>query len=294
LLSAERNRIPGVFRWRPWPERYPDLVRARGGTPRDRGRLLVVAIAILALSASCGEGETSDEQGLVRAAALDLAATTINATYSMTFDFAGEMFTMEGDLAMDLQRSVGRMTIRMHGVPDVPADGQLRVVIDGDDTYFHDPELYGTSDWIRVSSDEAGIGDQVGTGPDLSAFLGYLSGARDVETVGTENVAGASTTHYTGDVDLERMFVPTHTQAANDAEEATEQLRGRLGEIDVSFDVWIDDAGAIRRMDFAFDPREGDGGFRARLDVREIGAKLDVEVPSEDDVVDLRDLQLAP
>jgi hypothetical protein len=282
-----------LFRWLQWPERYPDLVRAGGETPRDRGRLLFVAIAI-AVSASCGDGETSDAQRLVRATAIDLAATTIDATYSMTFDFAGETLTMEGDVAMDLQASVGRMTVRMHGIPDVPAAAQLRVVIDGDDTYFHDPDLYGTSDWIRVSSDEAGIGDQPATGPDLSAFLGYLNGARDVETVGTENVGGASTTHYTGDVDLERAFVHTHTQAANDAEEATEQLRGQLGEIDVAFDVWIDDAGAMHRMDFSFDPREGDGGFRARLDVKEIGAKLDVEVPSEDDFVDLRDLQLAP
>jgi hypothetical protein len=283
-----------VFRWLPWLERYPDLVRARGGTPRDRGRLLLVAIAIVALSASCGDGETSDAERLVRAAALDLAATTIDATYSMTFDFAGETLTMEGDLAMDLQASVGRMTIRMHGVPDVPEDAQLRVVIDGDDTYFHDPELYETSDWVRVSSDEAGIGDQVGTGPDLSAFLGYLNGARDVETVGTENVAGASTTHYTGDVDLERAFVHTRTQAANDAEEATEQLREQLGEIDVSFDVWIDEAGAMRRMEFAFDPREGDGSVRARVDIREVGAKLDVQVPTEEEVVDLQDLEPAP
>ena len=230
----------------------------------------------------------------MRAAALDLAATTIDATYSMTFDFAGETFTMEGDVAMDLQASVGRMTIRMRGVPAVPADAQLRVVIDGDDTYFHDPQLYETSDWVRVSSDDAGIGDQVGTGPDLSAFLGYLNGARDVETVGPENVAGASTTHYTGDVDLERAFGHTQTQAANDAEEATEHLRGQLGEIDVSFDVWIDDAGAMRRMEFGFDPREGDGGFRAHVDVRKVGAKLDVEVPSGDEVVDLQDLELAP
>jgi hypothetical protein len=255
---------------------------------------VLAAIAVFALSTSCGDAQTTDPERLVRAAALDLAATTIDATYSMTFDFAGETFTMDGELAMDLQASIGRMTIRMHGVPDVPADGQLRVVVDGDDTYFHNPELYETSDWIRVSSDEAGIGQQVGTGPDLSAFLGYLNGARNVETIGTEKVTGASTTHYTGDVDLERAFGHTHTQAASDAEEATEQLRGQFGEIDVSFDVWIDDAGAMRRMDFSFDPREGDGGFRARLDIREIGARLDVEVPSEDDVVDLRNLQLAP
>ncbi len=269
------------------------MVRARGGTPRHRGRLLLVAISILVLGASCGEGETRDPQELVRATALDLAATTIDATYSMTFDFAGETFTMQGDVEMDLQASVGQITIRMQGVPNVPADAQLRVVIDGDDTYFHDPELYGTSDWVRVSSNEAGIGDQVGTGPDISAFLGYLNGARDVVTVGQENVAGASSTHYRGDVDLEQAFAQTHTQA-NDAEAATEHLTGQLGEIDVSFDVWIDDAGTMRRMDFAFDPREGDGGFRARVDVREIGAKLDVQVPTEQEVVDLRDLEPPP
>lgn len=252
----------------------------------------MAAVAVLALSASCGENETSDAQRLVRAAAIDLAATTIDATFSMTFDFAGDTFTMEGDMAMDLPASVGRMTIRMHGVQDVPADAELDMVIDGDDTYFHDPELYETSDWVRVSSEEAGIGDQFGAGPDLSAFLGYLHGARNVEVVGTENVAGASTTHYEGDVDLERALVQTHTQAADDAEETTEQLRGQLGEIDVSFDVWIDDRGAIRRMDLAFEPREGDGGFRVRVDVREVGANLDVEVPSEDEVVDLQDLEL--
>ncbi|HUF59854.1 MAG TPA: hypothetical protein VMR89_10315 [Actinomycetota bacterium] len=268
-------------------------MRARGGTPRTRGPLLLVAIAVFALGASCAEGGTPDAQALVRATAQDLATSTIDATYSMTFDFAGETFTMEGEMAMDLRASIGRMTIRMHGVPDVSAEGQLRVVIDGDDTYFHDPDLYGTSDWVRVSSDEAGVGDQVGTGPDLSAFLGYLNGARNVETIGAENIAGASTTHYTGDVDLERASTDTHTHAANDAEDATERLTERLGEIDVSFDVWIDDTGTMRRMDLAFDPREGDGGFRARVDVKKVGAKLDVHVPTEQEVVDLRDLERA-
>ncbi len=251
-------------------------------------------MAILALSASCGEGRTADPERLVRAAALDAAATTIDATYSLTYDFAGDTLTMEGDVAMDLRASRGRMTIRMRGVPDVPADAELRVVIDGDDTYFHDPELYETSDWIRVSSEDAGVGDQVGTGPDISAFLGYLNGARDVETVGTENAADTSVTHYAGDVDLEQAFAQTQTQTSTDAEEATEQLRGELGEVDVSFDVWIDDGGTIRRMRFVFDPREGDGGFRARVDIRKVGAKLDVEVPSDDEVVDLRDLELTP
>jgi hypothetical protein len=251
-------------------------------------------VAILALTASCGEGQATDPERLVRAAALDAAATTIDATYSLTYHFAGDTFTMEGDVAMDLRASVGRMTIRMDGVPDVPADAELRVVVDGDDTYFHDPELYETSDWIRVSSEDAGVGDQVGTGPDLSAFLGYLNGARDVETIGTENADDASITHYAGVVDLERAFAQTQTQTSTDAEEATEQLRGELGEIDVSFDVWIDDGGTIRRMHFAFDPREGDGEFRARVNVRKIGAKLDVDVPSEDEVIDLRDLELAP
>lgn len=254
--------------------------------PRDHGRRLLAAVAILALAASCGDGDTSNAEKLVQAAAHDLSATTIDAKYSMTYDFAGDTIMMEGDVEMDLQASVGRMTIRMRGVPDVPPDAQLGVVIDGDDTYFHDPQLYGTSDWVRVSSAQAGIGDQVATGPDLSAFLGYLNAARNVETLGKENVGGTSTTHYEGAVDLE------HAGVHADADQATEQLRDRLGEIDGSFDAWIDAGGSIRRMELVFDPREGDGGFRARVDVREIGAELDIEIPSGDQVVDLRDLDL--
>lgn len=253
----------------------------------------MAAVAILALTASCGDGDTSNAEKRVRAAAHDLTATTIDAKYSMTYNFAGDTITMEGDVAMDLQASVGRMTIRVRGVPDVPPDAQLRVVIDGDDTYFHDPQLYETSDWVRVSSAQAGIGDQVATGPDLSAFLGYLNAARNVETLGKENIGGTSTTHYEGDVDLEQAGVHADTQAASDANQATEQLRDRLGEIDASFDVWIDAGGSMRRMVLVFDPREGDGGFRARVDVREIGAALDIEIPSSDEVVDLRDLDLS-
>jgi hypothetical protein len=59
----------------------------------------------------------------------------------------------------------------------------------------------------------------------------------------------------------------------------------------VSFDVWIDEAGTMRRMAFAFDPQEGDGSFRARVDVRKVGAKLDVQVPTGQQVVDLQDLE---
>jgi hypothetical protein len=248
------------------------------------------AIAIFSLLAACGEGDTSNPERIVRAAATDLAATTIDATYSMTFDFAGDTFTMEGDVAMDLRASVGRMTVRMDGVPGVPPDAQLKVVVDGDHTYYHDPQLYGTSDWVRVSSAQAGLGARVATGPDLAAFLGYLDAARDVETLGKEDIRGVSTTHYEGNVDLDRASAHSDPQTADHADQSTEQLRAQLGEIDASFDVWIEDGGTLRRMLLAFDPREGDGGFRARVDVRETGEKLDIEIPSEDQVVDLRDL----
>lgn len=230
----------------------------------------------------------------MRAAASDLAATTIDGTYSIRYDFAGDTITMEGDVAMDLRASVGRMTVRTGGVPGVPSDAQLRVLIDGDDTYFHDPSLYETTDWVRVSSAQAGLGDQVATGPDLSAYLGYLDGARNVDTVRKENIGGSSTTHYEGDVDLEHASEHSDSQMAQDASQATEQLKSRLGEIDASFDVWIDAGGRMRRMTLLFDPREGDGGFRARLDVRTVGENLDIDIPPENRVVDLRDLDVAP
>lgn len=241
-------------------------VRIRG-TLRVHGRRLAAALVVSAVVTGCADVDPG-AQKRVRSAAGELAGTTVDGTFSMTFQVAGDTFTMEGDMVMDVAARIGRMTIRMRGVQDVPAGAELDMLIDGDDTYFRDPELYGTSRWVHVSSEEAGIGNGLGTGPDLPAYLAYLSSARNVRIVGIERVAGASTTHYEGDVDP-----------------------SQLNQMDASFDVWIDVHGAVHRIDLAFEPHEGDGGSQVRLNVGKIGVELDVEVPSGREVVDLQDLE---
>ena len=252
--------------------------------------LAVVAV----VASSCGSDEDGDDaRNLVRAAASDLDAAPVDAVFSITFDSAGETFTMDGDMTVDAGASLGRMTIRMHGLSDVPEAAELDVVIDGDDTYFRNPELYGTSDWVRVSSGEAGIGEQFATGRDPSALLGYLRGAENVEVVGAQTVAGASTTHYRGDVDLDEAVAAMRPGGTVDPVGSTAASEGFAG-YDVVFDAWIDDAGVVHRMHIALTPERGGGGFVARVDVLEIGSELDVRVPSGDEVVDLQDLGAAP
>jgi hypothetical protein len=271
---------------------------------------LIAAVALLA--ASCGTGAAPGEP-LARAAENVRAAETASISFSSTMalpqEAGGGELTASGEGAIDYGENRGRLTMSFEGTG--PASemaemmGEIESLYDGTVVYMRWPMmaqmLPEQTEWLKM--DLAEIGEEMGIDFGQLMQMGqndpfqgveFLRGAEDVEEVGTEDIDGVQTTHYTATIDFERL---------------AEELEGDQGEIvrnmiaetdidDISADVWIDGDELIRRVRYEFDappvPAETetteDGGFSMQMDFFDYGTAVDIELPADEDVTDLGEL----
>jgi hypothetical protein len=159
----------------------------------------------------------------------------------------------------------------------VDAEGETHsadVVLTGDEVFVRPDgamgdlgEAFGTP-WLKVGLDDLAA---VVPGPvevptiDPAELIERLRAEGiDVAEVGRESVRGIEATHY-------RATVPAGT--------ASPELGG------ATVDVWVDDAGLIRRLDV-----RSDDGVTARIELFELGEPVSIEAPPADQVTDLGDL----
>ena len=83
---------------------------------------------------------------------------------------------------------------------------------------------------------------------DPTAQLEYLRGISDAEEVGTEQVAGVETTHYSGTVDLDAAYDRLPDDTRGELKQAIAQARKQFGHGAMPVDVWVDGDGLLRRM----------------------------------------------
>jgi hypothetical protein len=128
---------------------------------------------------------------------------------------------------------------------------------------------------------------------DPTAFLEFLRGAKGVEVVGTDEVRGHETTHFAGAIDPAQLIEAAPSSEKRDAAaEAIEGLEGQLGNVEMTFDAWVDDAGVPWRFSIAVEPEGVDAAMEMTFDVIELGGDVRIEVPSGKDVTDLGNIQL--
>jgi hypothetical protein len=270
---------------------------------------LVLVAAVAFLAAACGPGIGDP---LARAAENVRAQGTANISFTSTMTLpqaaGGGELTATGEGAIDYGEDRGTLTMTFEGTG--PAGemsemmGEIESIYDGTVVYMRWPfmtgMLPGENEWFKM--DLAEIGEEMGIDfaqlmqmgqSDPFQGVEFLRGAEDVEEVGTEDIDGVQTTHYTAKIDFDRL---------------AEELEGDQGDVvrnmieqteieEITADVWIDEDELVRRVRYGFDappvPAETeaeDGGFSMQMDLFDYGTTVDIELPADEDVTDLGEL----
>src|SRR5947199_353129 len=172
-------------------------------------RLIVIALALVALGALTGCGASDTINPDVVAQAADKTASAGGMKIAYTMDVAGQHITGNG--FFDTKGQKGRMSF------DLPqAGGTVDAVIVHRIIYMHFPasiakQIPGGKSWLKLDFAKAAKAQGIDIGAlqststtDPSQTLDQLRGAGDVKKVGTETVRGTETTHYTATLDLRK------------------------------------------------------------------------------------------
>jgi hypothetical protein len=155
----------------------------------------------------------------------------------------------------------------------------LEAIGAGDSFYFRGlpfEEVAGNK-WVKIpdTSNSFNLGQN-----DPSQMLEYLRATSKVDERGSDTVRGVATTHYAARVQLDKVADRVSADAAKTLENLTQQT----GIKEVPFDVWVDDAGLVRRIEMNWHPKAG--SFRMSIDLFDFG-DVDIAVPAASQTVNL-------
>ena len=238
-----------------------------------------------------GSVSTPSANAIVEAGRTTSAETSARVSFKATFtgDTSGTM-TGEGVFS----RRQGHLTMDLGGLTGV-GTGQAEIVFDKLVYYMKLPAGSGAGlppgkEWFML--DFAKLGKQQGLDlsqlmqlnqSDPSQALDFLQGASDdFEEVGHEQVRDEQTTHYKGTIDLQKVA----EEAPADVQEEYRKLSELSGNQKVPMDVWIGDDGLVRKIAFTQAVPNG-GSVKMEEEFYDFGTDEQVEVPADDEVVDL-------
>jgi hypothetical protein len=190
------------------------------------------------------------------------------------------------------------------GAPDFddPAAWQIEAVQDGEVMYMRFPaissELPEGKSWVRMD-----VGDEAkAQGFDLSQFQQFTSEDRskmldvlraasgEVETVGTEELHGVTTTHYRATVDLAEYEKLVPAAQREEAGTMVEEMLEQVGTTELPVDVWLDEQGLVRQLEMSFSATQPGATEKAEASVMfelyDYGEDVEVALPPADEVVD--------
>jgi hypothetical protein len=190
-------------------------------------------------------------------------------------------------------------------------DGRTRMLLDGKRLFVDPPAfpgltLPGGATWVTADIgkvldafgiDAAGFGELLRLTP--AQQMQALETADSIKKVGEEDIDGAKTTHYRGEVRLSDYLEALPEDRRKAVEKAIAELEKLPGGAGQDFDkptptdLWIDEENRLRRMvsDVATPAQNGApaGRFKMRFDFSDFGTPLDVEAPPSNDVFDATD-----
>jgi hypothetical protein len=126
-----------------------------------------------------------------------------------------------------------------------------------------------------------------GGGSSTSEMLRYLRGAGSVRKQGSENVAGASTTHYHAVVDTAKLAAERgDANFAASMRKLRTQIQGPM-----TLDVWIDSAHRVRQETVDYTTAVNGQRVRSAFTTRftGFGVPMKLDTPPKDDVRDVTD-----
>ncbi|WP_189229169.1 LolA-like protein [Streptomyces flaveolus] len=215
----------------------------------------LAALLLAAGAVGCSKDEGADKSPeMTPAAAVAKAAKNTEDISSLHYRMKGrapEEGRVEAEAEMQLKPTVA-MAMKMKA-PDqgVDATAEIRLV---DKALFLNggaeaaKEMDGKS-WIKFDLAAMGADKELGelgsasqADKNPAAESTFLTGAKDVEKVGTETVDGVETTHYKGTVTLDALekSLADEDKATQDQRRKSLEQYEKMGVDKLTMDMWID------------------------------------------------------
>jgi hypothetical protein len=275
--------------------------------PRPRLRAAIIALLAGLLLTACGTtgnvGSPSPKaekrsplEALTLVSAKTSEAQTAKLAFTVKTSGAGSQAqTVRAQGVADFTAKRFRMTMRVGGE-------KVDMVMIGTTMYMRMPgqELVPGKSWLKL--DLVALSKAAGT--DLSSLtrgasndptqaLALLKGVSSgIKEVGREQVRGADTTHYKATIDLRKAAERQGSGAKKQLEQVLEQAEAQS----LPADVWIDDQGRLRKMQYALRMRvKGTGQQRSvavstTMELFDFGTTAKIGKPPASQVADFTEL----
>jgi hypothetical protein len=275
-------------------------------------------------SSSVVSGEPIGFEQLARSATTSANATSGRFSFDMSLTMPGadEPFALSGEGAFDeaserasfsvdmasFAQLLGGLVAGLAGpgakdLPDFddPAGWKIDVVQDGEVGYIRFPavgeQLPDGKTWIRAKE-----GEKTAAGSfDFEEFEGIAKSdprelldalravSSEVETVGSEELRGAQTTHYRAIIDPAELS-SLSPSASSETETLVDQLTSQSGLGPIPVDVWLDGTGLVRKLVMAFEATDAStsqsSAVSLSFELWDYGEKVEIPLPPASEVVD--------
>jgi hypothetical protein len=232
---------------------------------------LAIGLAGLALSGCGGSSENAVEKAALQTLAASGARTSFTGT--MRIPGAPRLIAFSGSGSIDNRRRRAHVDVDLSGLA-AAAGGTI-----GDPSTFRGQEIVDASGstilylrfpyfatrlktekpWIRLDVEEQlersgfNAGSLALNQGNPGQYLDYLrSTTGTVRRVGTEDVSGVSTTHYSATVDLLEYPTKVPSPRRGEAQRASGRLIQLAGMRDFPTEVWVDGSGYVRQLTFFY------------------------------------------
>jgi hypothetical protein len=269
---------------------------------------LLLLVALLATGCGGGgstaqqtsSGETTatvsgSETSLIAAAGEKTrAAGTARVSFTVTIEGPQGSGTMSGEGVTGRGRA--HMTVDFGGFAGALGKGKAEMIFDDLVFYVKLPpassaQLPAGKTWLKIDLTKLSNQGQLDVADllqlnqtDPSQTLDLLRGAGEFDEVGSDEVRGEETTHYRGTVDLTKAI----ENAPADARDQVRKLFEQTGTTTVPMDIWVDDRGLVRQLEFT---QKAQGmSITVHQELYDFGAELDTTPPPADEVLDITDL----
>ncbi|KUL24469.1 hypothetical protein [Streptomyces regalis] len=263
---------------------------------RRRGAGVAAGVLCVCLAGSgCAQSGAAAEDAregeavqAVRSAADALVgARSSKARTSMEMATGGTRVTIRGEGVYDFRRQIGQLKVQLPQDPAGTPDQRPIMELLAPGALFMKNRGAGVpaDKWVRVETRSLSDGNLVtGGATDPFAAAEVLRGARTATYVGEDEIAGTPVRHYRGTADL-----GIAAQDASDGNKESLAAAAKGFATDkVPFDVYLDEAGRIRKVRHRFSFVNGQMNNAVAVAsttlLYDFGAPVDVRLPDGDDI----------
>jgi hypothetical protein len=275
-----------------------------------RRRLLLAVLPLVLVATACGGGDTLSLDPVAQAAEKTTAQETSRFELDMRMTVPGDSRQVElrADGVLDYRNQRGRMTVDVSSMANEPGlPLKMTMLFAYPAVYVQLPEELrnqagsgADKPWLKVDVSKAEELDleQLSQYQNPADQLEILRAVSDsFDETGTEDVRGVRTTRFRAVVDLNEAIdeglakVPAEDRET--AKRELERMADELGMDELPMDVWLDDAGVLRRMQMELEAPLPDGGpmhTKMTMDLFDFGTKVKVTPPPASQVEDVTEL----